>query len=180
MNRRPPMYQFPDIFSRSVLTAVVIFGFSMPAGSVLGAGDHACDYLSKEEAAGVLAAEMGEVQEQPANPMGQSICFFDIPAETAVRFAQLQMVRTAWAERGGKAWSAPSLFENNMSSLDSLQGVSGLGDKAYWGGSGLKLGAGLHVLYRDAYFTVQVATGDEDDNLQKAKELAAVVLRKIN
>jgi len=105
---------------------------------------------------------------------------FDVPADMAVRFAQLQMVRTAWAERGGKAWNAPSLFENNMSLLDNLQEIAGIGEKAYWGGSCLKLGAGLHVLYKDAYFTIQAATGDEQHNLQKAKELAAVVLKKIN
>jgi len=179
MTRKAPAYQLPDLFRRSVLTAAVVFGLSMPAGSALGAGDHACDYLSKDEVAAVLAAEMGEVQAQPANPMGQSICFFDIPADMAVRFAQLQMVRTAWAERSGKAWDAPSLFENNMSFLDNLQEIAGIGEKAYWGGSGMKLGAGLHILYKDAYFTIQAATGDEENNLRKAKELAAVVLKKI-
>jgi len=76
MTRKAPAYQLPDLFRRSVLTAAVVFGLSMPAGSALGAGDHACDYLSKDEVAAVLAAEMGEVQAQPANPMGQSICFF--------------------------------------------------------------------------------------------------------
>jgi hypothetical protein len=180
MNKNAPAHQCPEVFRKLVLTAAVTIGLSMSAGSALGAGDHACDYLNKDEVAAVLAAEMGEVQVQPANPMGQSICFFDIPADMAVRFAQLQMVRTAWAERGGKAWNAPSLFENNMSYLDNLQEIAGIGEKAYWGGSGMKLGAGLHVLYKDAYFTIQTATGDEQNNLQKAKELAAVILKKIN
>jgi hypothetical protein len=180
MNKIFSAHQYPDVFRRLVLTGTVTIILGMSAAAALGSGDHACDYLTKNEVAAVLAAELGEVQAQPANPMGQSVCFFDIPADMAVRFAQLQMVRSGWAERGGKGWSAPTLFESNMSYLDNLQEIAGIGEKAYWGGSGMKLGAGLHVLYKDAYFTIQAATGDEQINLQKAKELAAVVLKKIN
>ncbi|OQX08063.1 MAG: hypothetical protein BWK76_24035 [Desulfobulbaceae bacterium A2] len=139
---------------------------------------HACDYLSKNEVKMVMGVDIGEVKHQPANPMGQSICFFDIPSDTVVRFAQLQMFQTGWGKRVGQ-WDAPSLFKNNMSHLDSLQEISGIGEKAYWGGSGLKLGAGLHVLYKDAFFTVQAATGDPAGNLEKAKALAFLIIKKI-
>lgn len=154
--------------------AALVFLSTSP---VLGGEDHACDYLGREEVNMVMGVDIGEITSQPANPMGQSICFFDIPSDTAVRFAQLQMVRPGWAKH--KNWDVPSLFKNNMSYLDSLQEIPGIGEKAYWGGSGLKLGAGLHVLYKDAYFTVQAATGDPDANLEKARRLAGLIIKKI-
>lgn len=143
------------------------------------AGTHACDYLSRDEVAAALGVTIGDVHSQPANPLGQSICFFDIPADLAVRFAQLQMFRTSWAKHPGDNFTAASLFENNMGFLENLQEIPGVGDKAYWGGSGMKLGAGLHVLYKNAYFNVQAGTGDQDRNLQKSKELALLVVKKI-
>jgi hypothetical protein len=140
------------------------------------AGDHACDYLSKDEVEAVMGVAVGEVDRQAANPLGQSICFFDIPAGMKLRFAQVQMVRSAWASHD---WDARSLFENNMSYLSDKQEISGVGEKAYWGGSGMKLGAGLHVLHGDVYFTVDAASGDEQADLQKAKKLATLILGNI-
>jgi hypothetical protein len=161
------------------LVFIVLGVSALSAAPVFSAGTHACDYLSRDEVAAVLGTTIGDVQSQPANPIGQSICFFDIPADMAVRFAQLQMFRTSWAKHPGDSFKASALFENNMSFLDNLREISGVGDKAYWGGSGMKLGAGLHVLYQDAYFNVQAATGDADRNLEKSKALALLVLPKI-
>jgi len=172
-----------NLFTKGVAVTGVL-PFLMPAILALwttpafSGEEHACDYLSKDEVKMVLGVDIGEVKHQPANPMGQSVCFFDIPSDTAVRFAQLQMFRTGWGKKGGP-WDASSLFKNNMSYLDSLQEISGIGEKAYWGGSGLKLGAGLHVLLKDTYFTVQAATGDPDGNLEKAKALARLIIKKI-
>lgn len=116
-----------------VLTLATIIGFVIgaPAAPAGAAGDHACDYLSKEQVATVIGAPVGEIERHDANPMGQSVCFFDIPAGTAMRFAQLQMVRTDWAARAGTNWDAPSLFANNMSFLGELTELSGIGETAY-------------------------------------------------
>ena len=160
----------------AVMTAMLI---SVAVDRAYAAGDHACDYLGKDEVAAVMGAGVGEIERQPANPMGQSVCFFDIPAGMQMRFAQLQMVRSAWATRAGTKWDARSLFENNMSFLSDLQEISGVGNKAYWGGSGLKMGAGLHVLNGVTCFTIHAATGDQQGDLHKAKELAALVLARI-
>lgn len=43
------------------------------------AGDHACDYLSKDEVEAVMGVAVGEVDRQAANPLGQSICFLTYP-----------------------------------------------------------------------------------------------------
>ncbi len=166
---------------RMSISAILLSGsvLALSPVSAIGEGNHACDYLSKNEVVKVMGSEVVEVEAQPENPMGQSICFFDIPADMAVRFAQLQMFRSSWAKLSGADFTASAMFENNMSFLDNLQEISGVGEKAYWGGSGLKLGAGLHVFYKDSYFTVMVATGDDERNLKKSKELASVVISKI-
>ena len=163
----------------SLLAAIAAILLSLAAVSVQAAGDHACDYLSKDEVARVMGAAVGEVDRLAANPMGESVCFFDIPAGMKLRYAQLQMVRSAWAARAGSDWTARSLFENSMSFLSDLQEIGGIGEKAYWAGSGMKMGAGLHVLQEDTSFTVQAATGDELNDLEKAKELAALVLANL-
>jgi hypothetical protein len=163
----------------TVLAALAAVLISAAGRPVHAAGEHACDYLTKDQVATVMGNDVGEMERHEPNPMGQNICFFDIPAGTKMRFAQLQMVRSAWAADAGTNWNARSLFENNMSFLSDLQEISGVGETAYWGGSGMKMGAGLHVLYGDTYFTVQAATGDEQNNLQKAKELAGLVLAHI-
>jgi hypothetical protein len=177
MNPHDLIQNLADLCRQRLLPLFAAAALMLWAGQALSAEEHACDYLTKDEVQTVMGTGIGEIKAQPANPMGQSVCFFDIPSDTAVRFAQLQMFRTGWAK--GKKWTAKSLFENNMSFLDSLQEIPGIGEKAYWGGSGLKLGAGLHVLYKDTYFTAQAATGDPTANLEKAKALAGLVIKKI-
>ena len=41
------------------------------------------------------------------------------------------------------------------------------------------MGIRLHILYKDTYFTAQTATGDPAANLEKAKALAGLVIKKI-
>ena len=111
--------------------------------------------------------------------MGQSICFFSLSQELPLRFVQLQMMRSEWGKRSGTGWDAASLFTNNMDFLETAQPVAGIGEKAYWGGSGMKLGAGLHVLGGDTYFTMLVAAGGEDASLAKAKAFAEIILKNM-
>ncbi len=180
MKKNSSLCQSTAPFLKGAFIGTLAVVLSVSSASAASGGEHACDYLSKDEVETVLGLQAADGEAQAANPMGQSICFFDIPVDMAVRFAQLQMVRTEWAARAGKGWNASSLFENNMGFLDTLQKVEDLGEKAYWGGSGMKLGAGLHVLYRDAYFTILVETGDEEKNLHKSKGLVKIILKKID
>lgn len=140
---------------------------------------HACDYLSAEDVAGVVEAVTGPAERQEPNPLGQSICFFDLPSENKVRFVQLQLAMSSSSRLKDMGWTAATMFENNTGYLDEGTDIADLGERATWGGSGLKLGAGLHVLYRDAYFVVTVARGDEALNLNNAKTLAEIVIANI-
>jgi hypothetical protein len=144
--------------------------------AVVFAGSHACDYLTKALVEEVMGTVPAAPELQSANPMGQTICFYDLPAGVGMKFAQVQMVRSEWAERSPAKFKVDELFANNMSYLEGLVEIQGIGQKAYWGGSGIKLGAGLHVLSDDTYFTVIAETGDEKSTLEKTQILARRLL----
>lgn len=77
--------------------------------------------------------------------------------------------------------TAAWLYDNNQDYLDQVQEIEGVGDRAYWGGSGLKAGAGLHVVQgEDIYFTITVGLGNEEDDLKASREIAEMVLNRIN
>lgn len=80
-------------------------------------------------------------------------------------------------QEGG--YNAARLYEDSLKLLEDAQEVKGLGEKAFWGGNGLKMGAGLHVLDGDVYFSITVALGEEEADLQAAKKLAPKVLKRL-
>ncbi len=174
-----------NIFSaiqRATLSGWSIFIF-MAVGAVssvctgaASAGTHACDYLTKVMVEEVMGIAASAPEMQSANPMGQTVCFYDLPGAGGIQFAQVQMVRSDWAKRSPAQFMVDELFTNNMRYLDGLVEVDGLGRKAYWGGSGMKMGAGLHVLSDDTYFTVIAETGEEKSTLEKTQTLANRIL----
>lgn len=165
------------IVGLAILLAMLLV--SVP--SALSADNHACDFITKEEVEQLIGTGVSIAQPQASNPMGQNICVFDIPESKGLGLVQVQMLRTKWAKQAGKGGlTAPSLFENSMSYLDNLKEIEGLGEKAYWGGTGIKMGAGLHVLYKDTFMTIGVEVGDTEVSLEKARELAAIILQKLN
>jgi hypothetical protein len=115
------------------------------------------------------------------NPLGQAICFYAATGEDKVRFVQLSLVRTQGmtAQMRQQGYDAARLFQDTKALLENPQEVTGLGQAAYFGGSGLKAGAGLHVLKQDAYLTITVASSDGEHNLAQAKILAAKALERL-
>lgn len=143
---------------------------------VLAQEPHACDYLTSAMVEEIMGMPVLNVEADTPSPLGQSVCFFNL-SDTQLRFAQVQMVCSAWPGLEDKGWTAKSLFENNMRFLDGLEDETGVGDKAYWGGSELQWGSGLHVLSDDCFFTIlAMAGGDEAINRAKARELVVKVL----
>jgi hypothetical protein len=151
---------------------------SSPAGGVL----NPCMLVSQEEAAKALGNPVKTAQlKGAANPLGQSICFYDGQAEDAIRFVQISLVATKNmnANLRDSGYSAAKLFQDSKKLLGKPKEISGLGEEAFWGGSGLKAGAGLHVLGKDAYLSITVASGDDKRNLEAAKTLAEKALERL-
>ena len=162
-----------------VMAICVTAVFWMRVPVALSDALHACRYLEKQEIERVVGVSVREIETHPANPMGQNICFYHLAGSGDTGFVQLQMIRTAWAKQAGKKWTAASLFHNNMSFLDGLETIKGTGEKALWGGAGLKMGAGLHVLFRDTYFTILAKPADPSKSLDMSRSLALIVINKI-
>ena len=163
-----------------LLLAVVGLELSV-ASSEAGALVDPAMLVTKADVEAVLGAAVKDPK-VTTNPMGQKTVFYSPAAEgTKVRYVQISLNQTAaMPERMTKnGMSAPRLFADTAKMLSDLKEVPGLGDKAFWGGSGLKPGAGLHVLKGHAYFAVDVALGNEQACRQAAEKLARQALSRM-
>ncbi|MGA8259859.1 MAG: hypothetical protein WB783_06555 [Arenicellales bacterium] len=107
----------------------------------------------------------GEVKvtqhDKKANPIGIKICFYSASG-TDQKFAELAVTSAvdappAMVHNG----SLRPMYDNERNFLKAadLKDVPGLGDAAYYGGSGLKAGAGLHVLDNKHGVKIDVSVG---------------------
>jgi hypothetical protein len=141
-----------------------------------------CLLVSQEEAAEALGVPVKAGQlKGAANPLGQSICIYEGQAEDVIRFVQISLVATQNMNSNLResGYTAAKLFADSKKLLGKPKAVSGLGQEAFWGGSGLKAGSGLHVLSKDAYFNITVASGDAKRDLKAAKELVQKALKRL-
>ncbi|HQD91544.1 MAG TPA: hypothetical protein PLP71_11105 [Syntrophomonadaceae bacterium] len=137
--------------------------------------------LTKQEAEEILGEPVKDAKVN-TNPIGQIILFYEPVAETtSLRYVQLSVNQTAampeaMRESGS---SAATLFADSKKLLEQAETVSGLGDDAFWGGSGLAAGAGLHVLKGDVYFTIDAALGDDAASREAAEKQAEKILSRL-
>ncbi len=139
------------------------------------------DLVSQADAEAILGEAVGE-PEISESPVG-TVCFYSPLTEgTQVRFVQLSLHQTgAFTDAmQNNGYTAARLYDDSIALLDTVQQIDGLGGRAFWGGSGLQAGAGLHVLQSDdLYFSITVGLGNETDDLEAAQALAEQVLDKI-
>ncbi len=120
--------------------------------------------------------------DKEANVVGQKICFYDLDPDEMI-FAQLAITNGPDIKAAGQ--TAKSLYDGVKDFAEEVNPVQGLGTEAYYGGSGLTPGAGLHVYVaeKDVFFdvTVGLGFGNDDDNahLEIEKSLAEKVINKL-
>lgn len=112
----------------------------------------------------------------PANPLGMKRCFWDASADD-MKFVQL----TISSDAETKVMAVDKQFENNRQFIVNAKSISGIGDEAYYGGSGLKAGAGLHVLLKNkgVLLGVQVGLGFGNTDVQKHIEIEKSLAHKV-
>ena len=116
----------------------------------------------------------------PANPLGMRRCFWDASTDE-MKFVQL----TISSDAESKVMPVEKQFENNRQFIENPKSISGIGDGAYYGGSGLKAGAGLHVLVKNKGVLVSVEAGlgfgnaDEEKHIEIEKSLAHKVIQRL-
>ncbi|MCB2228617.1 MAG: hypothetical protein KQH53_18215 [Desulfarculaceae bacterium] len=157
-----------------LLALLCVLCLALPA---LAAPPTACRLLTPAEVGKALGLAMEPGKPTGPNPMGQTLCFFAVKESRVDRYAQITL--TLPPPKLRKALPASKLFADAKARTAGAKAISGLGDQAFWGGVGNKMGAGLHVLRGDYYLIVDTATGDKDKDLASAKELAALMLKRL-
>lgn len=146
-----------------------------------------CSLLTEADVmAEMKLAPVNTTKETVPNAVGQTICFYDL-SEDDQFFAQMSLQRNAdlspAAVSGGM--NVASLFDNSKDFVDSAEDVTGFGDSAYYGGSGLGLGKGLSVLVKNKGVSFNVVVGlglgnkDDAEHLRIEKALAQKVISRL-
>lgn len=146
---------------------------SLCASPARAGGMNACELITQAEAQAALGMPVKKGKLSGPNPMGQTVCFFDTNQDTRVRLVQISLLPVT------KGRDAKELFKQFTAFLSSPQPVANLGDEAMWGGSGLKMGSGLHLRQGQNILNVIVASGDQKRNLEQAKLLAQKALKRL-
>ncbi len=142
-----------------------------------------CQLLTTKEIQSVFPAANITItlqDDKAANPLGTRRCFWDAN-ETNMQFVQLSITSDAEA----KTMQTAQQFENNKQYIENVQSVPNLGDEAYYGGSGLKAGAGLHVLVKNKGVLIHIVVGlgfgnkDEQKHLEIETSIAKKVIEKL-
>ncbi len=148
-------------------------GASQPAKALT-----ACDFIDQATAQQILGLP---VKAQPKtngpNPIGQTTCFYEPTDDSLMRFVQISF--TFPPEKMRAHMSADKLYDNSRQMVDSAEDISGIGDKAFWGGTGMKMGAGLTVLKGQYMFNVMIAVGDEAKSKALSMDLAKKIAAKL-
>ncbi len=180
---------------RKFITFLAVLSFmaagcqsTSPAGGVLPGASSSqsydpCELLQSSDFAAYYPGE--DIQQTKhdtqANVVGQKICFYDIGDD--MKFAQLSIVSDADMPEKTKAGGQNSekIYAQGKDMLEDTQTVTGLGDEAYYGGSGLGLGKGLTVLVKNKglHFNVVVGLGFGNDDQAKHLEIESSIAKKI-
>ncbi len=143
-----------------------------------------CALLSADDVKAFYPNEtitLKDEKSKEANVVGQRICFFDIGDD--MKFVQLSIVQTAEmaanVRSGGQ--SAETIFAQEKQLVKDAEAVSGLGDEAYYGGSGLGLGKGTHVLVKGKglKFNIDIGLGFGNTDKQKHMDIENALAKKV-
>jgi len=176
--------------SLMMLLLIAICGCSK-GGESTGGGDSydPCKLLTLGEAESALGIKLKVERHdvEAANATGQKICMYGDAADEDMKFVQLSLHSEADMSKGIKASGKgiKFLFESSKSFASNPVDVPGVGNAAFYGGSGLKPGAGLTVLVtpKGLYFNVVVGLGrgnsDQQAHISMEKALAQKVIDKL-
>ncbi len=147
-----------------------------------------CDLITQDDVKAVFPDGTITVihHDTDASITGQKICFYSAATDNA-KFVQVSVTSTPAISPQVMAngESAQKLYLDGKALFKDAQAVPGLGDDAYFGGTGVALGGGLHVLdkARQTEFTIDVGLGsgnsDAQQHIDTEKSLAQKVLNRL-
>jgi len=141
-----------------------------------------CSLLMLEEIEDELGIQLGESSfEVTDDPIGEMICTFHGADEGDLPVVRLVVVfnegMKPFLRQNG--YSVGHLYAGRNVSDRYTKPVADIGDEAFWGGSGVELWNGLHVLLWDVYLQINVNSGDEGNDLKAAQNLALIALERL-
>ncbi len=186
--KRIPLYSTVIMFCLAALLSACSSSDS-DTSAVTRGGFNSCDLLTTADiqeffpGASVKITKQGDT---PVEAIGQRICFYDLSEDDMI-FVQTALARTAdMGQRLIKAGrTAGKNYRAEKDIMDNPEKVSGIGMDAWYGGSGLRVGAGLHVLIdENTALTVTVGLGkgnsDKEAHLKIEKALAEKIIEKLS
>lgn len=143
-----------------------------------------CTLLKTEDVAAIFPG--GEIKntkhDTEANPVGQKICFYSA-SDDDMKFVQLSLISTSDMNENviASGQNAESLFASTKKYVEKPESIQGLGDEAYYGGSGLGIGKGISVLVKDKQvsFTIDMGLGFGNTDKQAHVDNETTIAKKI-
>ncbi len=149
---------------------------------------NSCDLLDKAEIEQFFPGVTVKITQQgdkATEGVGMRICFYNL-SPNDMKFVQTILFRTAdlTPELIKAGRTAGKIFSINKNFVEDRLPVKGLGQEAWYGGSGLKAGAGLHVLVdENTAFDVNVGLGmgndDQAAHIEKEKAIARLIIARL-
>jgi hypothetical protein len=147
-----------------------------------------CELITEQDVKDVFpgATPKNTKHDTKANVVGQKICYYSASDED-MKFVQISVVSTSAisSKLRGSGQTAEKLYTDEKKLLSDVINIPDLGDDAYFGGNGLKFGAGIHVLAKDkdSEFNINVGlgvgNGDAQPHIDIEKALAQKVLDRL-
>jgi hypothetical protein len=142
----------------------------------------ACDLLQEADVETILGRPVGDaVQTTADNPLGETVCIIPDPENPDHTLVQLSIVYNQgmqpFLQENG--YTVEQLYDGRNIGGGQTESIRDVGDKAFWGGSGVEMWNGLHVLVWDVYLDIDVSSGSARDDLQRAEAIAGAVLAEL-
>jgi len=146
-------------------------------------GDKPWQLFTEEEAEKVLGFDVEQEVSMIDSKLDQRMVYYGSASGDESDFIQVSVAKNKEADKDSEkegsnenepVYTVEQLFEDAKTGLaDSVQPVEGFGDEAFW-----YVGA-LHIL-KDGYY-VTVSTGNTDDPkyLERAKEVAEIIMGRL-
>jgi len=130
-----------------------------------------CALVTQAEAEAALGVKVliDRHDTETTSPIGNKICYYNIATEDDMKFVQIAINEQASMTNG---LTAESLYKSTKDLLGTTTAVAGVGDDAYYGGSGLKAGAGLTALIASKGVTINLMVGLGKGNTDEAAHIA--------
>lgn len=141
-----------------------------------------CSLLMPEEIEEDLGIQISEpFFEAVDNPIGEMVCTFPGEDDDDLPVVRLVVVYSEGMETFllQNGYSVDHLYAGRNVSDRYTKSVPDIGDDAFWGGSGVELWNGLHVLVWDVYLQINVNSGDEGNDQEAAQNLALIALDRL-